>query len=191
METKWIIFIYFFFKFNWIFHCKQLHFTIYFPKHRDIIVFISEYRHWPSTIASQYISFRVGQRTWNDNSNNSAPSIRYRHSREYNDWIIRVSEMMNWPNKFLIWSSTSTLALSIDTLQRNAAQITDKYRQPVIIKVLAVFTVCFCVLLTEQEEKIPRKMYRLFNQHDQCLINVIKEIQLKTQISFIDRTNAE
>jgi hypothetical protein len=54
-----------------------------------------------------------------------------------------------------------------------------------------VFTVCFCVLLTEQEEKIPRKMHRLFNQHDKCLINVIKEIQLKTQISFIDRTNAE
>ena len=26
----------------------------------------------------------------------------------------------------MIWSSTSTLALSIDTLQRNATQITDK-----------------------------------------------------------------
>jgi hypothetical protein len=63
---QWIILINFFFKFNWIFHCKQPHFTIYFPKHRDIIVFISDDRHWPSTIASQYISFRVGQRMSND-----------------------------------------------------------------------------------------------------------------------------
>jgi hypothetical protein len=30
-------------------------------------------------------------------------------------------------NKFLIWSSMSTIALSIGTLQRNAAQITDKW----------------------------------------------------------------
>ena len=49
-----------------IFHCKQTHFTTYFPKQRDIIVFISDDRHWPSTIASQYISFRVGQRMSND-----------------------------------------------------------------------------------------------------------------------------
>jgi hypothetical protein len=32
---------------------------------------------------------------------------------------------MNWPDKFQIWPSTSTLALSIGTLQRNEAQITD------------------------------------------------------------------
>jgi hypothetical protein len=35
-----------------IFHCKQTHFITYFPKQRDIIVFISDDRHWPSTIAS-------------------------------------------------------------------------------------------------------------------------------------------
>ena len=37
-------------------------------------------------------------------------------------------QMMNWPNKFLIWSSMSTLPLSIGTLQRNVAQITHKRR---------------------------------------------------------------
>ena len=37
-------------------------------------------------------------------------------------------QMMNWPNKFLIWSSTSSLPLSIGTLQRNVAQITHKRR---------------------------------------------------------------
>jgi hypothetical protein len=45
---------------------QATHFTIYFPKQRDIIVFISDDRHWPSTIASQYTSFRVGQRMSND-----------------------------------------------------------------------------------------------------------------------------
>ena len=95
-----LYYFFFFFKFNWIFHCKQPHFTIYFPKQRDIIVFISDDRHWPRTIASQYISY---------------PSA-----------LVSACQMLNWPNKFLIWSSTSTLALSIGTLQRNASQITDK-----------------------------------------------------------------
>ena len=45
-----LYYFFFFFKFNWIFHCKQPHFTIYFPKQRDIIVFISDDRHWPSTV---------------------------------------------------------------------------------------------------------------------------------------------
>jgi len=49
---------------------------------------------------------------------------RLRHST-YRSVLVSACQMMNWPNKFLIWSSTSTLALSIDTLQRNAAQITD------------------------------------------------------------------
>ena len=35
-------------------------------KKEQIIVFISDDRHWPSTIASQYISIRVGQRMSND-----------------------------------------------------------------------------------------------------------------------------
>jgi hypothetical protein len=63
VETKWIILIYLFFKFNIIFYCKQPHFTIYFLKQRDI-VFISDDRHWPSMIVSQYISFRVGRHEW-------------------------------------------------------------------------------------------------------------------------------
>ena len=50
---------------------------------------------------------------------------RLRHST-YPSVLVSACQMMNWPNKFLIWSSTSTLALSIGTLQRNAAQITDK-----------------------------------------------------------------
>ena len=50
---------------------------------------------------------------------------RLRHSI-YLSPLVSACQMMNWPNKFLIWSSTSTLALSIGTLQRNAAQITDK-----------------------------------------------------------------
>ena len=51
---------------------------------------------------------------------------RLRHST-YPSVLVSACQMMNWPNKFLIWSSTSTLALSIGTLQRNAAQITDKW----------------------------------------------------------------
>ena len=51
---------------------------------------------------------------------------RLRHST-YPSVLVSACQMMNWPNKFLIWSSTSTLALSIGTLQRKAAQITDKH----------------------------------------------------------------
>jgi hypothetical protein len=65
VETKWIILIYLFFKFNWIFYYKQPHFTIYLSK-QHAIVFISDDQNWPSMIASQYISFRVGQRMLND-----------------------------------------------------------------------------------------------------------------------------
>ena len=41
----------------------------------------------------------------------------------YPSALVSACEMMNWPNNFLIWSSTSTLAFSIGTLQRNAAQL--------------------------------------------------------------------
>jgi hypothetical protein len=46
----------------------------------------------------------------------------------YSSALFSAFRMMNWPNKFLIWSSTSTLALSIGTVQRNAPQITHKRR---------------------------------------------------------------
>ena len=112
METKWIILIYFFFKFNWIFHCKQPHFTIYFPKQSDIIVFINEDLHYST----------------------------------YPFALVSACQMMNWPNKCLIWSSKSTLALSIGTLQRNVAQNSDKYTiyvycQKILISILSENTV--------------------------------------------------
>ena len=49
------------------------------------------------------------------------------HHNTYRSALVSACQMMNWPNKFLIWSNTLTLALSIGTLQRNAAQITDIY----------------------------------------------------------------
>ena len=98
METKWIILIYFFLKFNWIFYCKHSHFTIYTSRN-SVTLF---------SLATTDIGL-----AW------------LRHST-YPSTLVSACQMMNWPNKFLIWSSTSTLALSIGTLQRNAAQITDK-----------------------------------------------------------------
>jgi hypothetical protein len=52
---------------------------------------------------------------------------RLRHNT-YPSALVSAFQMMNWPIKFLIWSSTSTLPLSIGTLQRNVAQITHKRR---------------------------------------------------------------
>jgi hypothetical protein len=95
VETKWIILIYFFFKFNWIFYCKQPHFTS-----RNSVTLFS--------LATTDIGL-----------------VWLRHST-YPSALVSACQMMNWPNKFLIWSSTSTLALSIGALQRNAAQITVK-----------------------------------------------------------------
>ena len=80
----------------WIFHCKQQHCTIYFPKQRDIIF----------SLATTDIDL-----------------ARLRHNT-YPSALVSAFQMMNWPIKFLIWSSTSTLPLSIGTLQRNVAQIT-------------------------------------------------------------------
>jgi hypothetical protein len=42
---------------------------------------------------------------------------RLRHSTYPSTWV-SACQMMNWPNQFLIWSSTSTLALSIGTLSK-------------------------------------------------------------------------
>jgi hypothetical protein len=100
VETKWIILIYLFFKFNWIFHCKQPHF-LQFTSRNSMTLF---------SLVTTDIDL-----------------ARLRHST-YPSALVSACQMMNWPNKSLIWSSTSTLALSIGTLQRNAAQITDKYR---------------------------------------------------------------
>jgi hypothetical protein len=52
---------------------------------------------------------------------------RLRHNA-YPSALVSAFQMMNWPIKFLIWSSMSTLPLSIGTLQRNAAQLTHKRR---------------------------------------------------------------
>ena len=72
---------------------------------------------------------------------------RLRHST-YPSALVSACQILNWPNKFMIWSSTSTLALSIGTLQLNAAQITDNN----VLIISIQFKDSFIILILLQED---------------------------------------
>jgi hypothetical protein len=92
VETKWIILIYFFFKFNWIFHCKQPHFTIY-----KIIFFISDDRHWPNTVW-RYVKV-VRQRTSRATSRHSVITTLWWYNILYRTPCIRQATFFKFKGK--------------------------------------------------------------------------------------------
>jgi hypothetical protein len=48
--------------------------------------------------------------------------------------------MMNWPNKFLIWSSTSTLALCVGQIVGNYWPVTSRHKPGKIVKLSSWFS---------------------------------------------------
>ena len=145
MVTKWIILINFFFKFNWIFYCKQ------FTSWNSVTLFL---------LATTDIDL-----AWLCHS--TYPSV-----------LISTCQMMNWPNKFQIWSSTSTLSLSIGTLQRNEAQLTDKYR---IMAVLKVEMDIIISITASPNDTHMMKISIFWGRKVEILIQIIEELN-KTRI---------